>query len=463
MRHAFILPALCLTLAAADPIPLTAPIQKVRLHPDEAWVTRVGRTHVTGPGVHRLVIKDLPQGLELNDVRVSAKGPQDTRLGDLNVGSEAQKVTESPEYQSLKKEVEKRRDRVDALEAEGEALAQEQLFLKGLQASYDKELSGRMAYTLPDAAGVVKLSKGIQERLGEIFTRDRRRRRDLAEAKEEASRAEQELQQRAAERSASPGRAQIEVNTARSGDVEVELTYRTRQARWEPAYEARLSADGKKVELVLFASVRQDSGEDWSGVQLEVTNARASRSLTLASYKGPQVLSYSENPPYAKKRASFAAVEVVAQESARLAPPPPPPAPAQNTYVPDGLAAKDEEAAPSRKSTAWRPLGPWKAARISLPTTNPTASACYPAKWSPASSSWPCHASIPPCTAWPSWPCPAASRSSRARRWFTSRALSAWAWRAWNSRRRANRCNWASAPSAACAFPSSGRTQRRNK
>jgi uncharacterized protein (TIGR02231 family) len=293
---------------------------------------------VTAPGVHRLLFQELPSGLGMDDVRVSAKGPQGSRLGDLNVGSEARKVTETPEYQALKKEREGLRDRQDALEAEGEALGQEQLFLKNLQAAHDKELSGRMIYALPGAGAVVELSKGIQSRLAEILTRDRKRRHELDKAREEAARLDQELRQRAAERSTSPSRALVEMTTTKAGDVEVELTYRTRQARWEPAYEARLASDGRKVELILFASVKQNSGEDWSEVQLEVTNTRASRSLTLAAFSGAQTVTYSENPPYVANRSrsnsAAAVVEVVAASSNFSAPAP---APAQASYIVDAV------------------------------------------------------------------------------------------------------------------------------
>ncbi len=335
MHISALFPLVSLCLLAEAPLPLTAPIQRVRLHPDEAWVTRVGKIHVTSPGVHRLLFRELPAGLGMEDVRVSAKGPQGSRLGDLSMGSEVRKVTETPEYQTLKREREELRDRQDALDAEGEALTQELSFLKNLQAAHDKELSGHMTYALPGAAAVVELSKGIQSRLAEILTRDRKREHELEKLRGEASRMDQELYQRAAERTTSPARALVEISTPKAGDVEVELTYRTRQARWEPAYEARLAQDGKKVELILFASIRQNSGEDWNGVHLEITNTRASRSLTLAAFAGPQNVTYSENPPYTRSRGSAktnsasAVVEVVASSELSA------PAVAQNSFIAD--------------------------------------------------------------------------------------------------------------------------------
>jgi hypothetical protein len=59
---------------------------------------------VSGPGVRQVLFRDLPAGLSVEDVRVSARGPKGSRLGDLTVGSEVRKVTETPEYRALKAE-----------------------------------------------------------------------------------------------------------------------------------------------------------------------------------------------------------------------------------------------------------------------------------------------------------------------------------------------------------------------
>ena len=342
MRKLWLLPCLALTLAAQTPQALTAPIRRVRLHPDEAWVTRVGQAKVPAAGVHRLLLKDLPQGLGMDDVRVAARGPQGSRLGDLSLGSDPRTVAETPEYQALVKELEGLQDRQDALEAEGEALAQERAFLKGIQGAYDKEISGRLTVALPAAASVVELSRGLEGRSNDVLLRDRRRNRELAKLREQLSRLEAELRRRAAERSASPGRALVEIATDRAGEVEVEFTYRNRQARWVPGYEARLAPDGRKVEVALFATVRQGSGEDWNGVQLEITNARSSRTLTLARFSGPGYVGHTEREPQAydsqRRAKGMALMEVLA---------PPPPAMPQNTYVEDAepaSAAAVEEA-----------------------------------------------------------------------------------------------------------------------
>jgi uncharacterized protein (TIGR02231 family) len=329
------------------PISVSAPIQRVRLHPDEAWVTRVGNARIQFAGTHRFLVSDLPPGLGIQDIRISAKSPQGTRLGDFSIGIEARKVTESPDYLAIKKERDALQDHIDSLESSIEAHRQEISFLNEFRAAYDKDVSAKLAAGAISGASIIDVSKSLSDRLTAISAKVRSWLRELGVTREEINRLNTKMRQMASERSASPSRAIVEITTPSPGNVEIELTYRTRQAKWTPAYEGRLAADEKKLELTLFASVRQSSGEDWGNVKLEITNARASRSLELPRLSGAQVITWSDAPP----------------------PPPPPPARiaelserayksvAQNIYIAPDLDMEEsadaamDEAAPAEAAS----------------------------------------------------------------------------------------------------------------
>ncbi len=336
--RACLLSLLGLALAAQTPTDLDAPIRRVRLHPDEAWVTRVGQVRITGAGTAKLVIRNLPPGLGLDDLRVSARGPEGSRLGDLAVSSEVRVVTETPEYKALLKEKEALRDRRDALEAEAEASQAEEAFLRNLQAAYDKDLSAKLVGAAPSSTNLLDLSRGLQGRLGELLTRDRRRQRELERQGQEEARLEAELAKQNAGKRVAPSRVSLELSTPRAGDAEVELSYRTRAARWAPAYEARLAPDRRKLELVLFAAITQRSGEDWDDVRLEISNAKASRSLAVPRFSGAQEVGWM--PPAPPAAPIYAMAEAKGQ--AALAPGVVGGAAVQNTYVMDAASPAEE-------------------------------------------------------------------------------------------------------------------------
>jgi Domain of unknown function (DUF4139)/N-terminal domain of unknown function (DUF4140) len=285
-----VLSAFSMILAAQDPIALTAPIQKVRVHPDEAWITRIGKVHLPGGGTHRIQLKDLPKGLKVEDLQISATGPSGLRIGDLTVKSEPRIVKESAEWKKLEAEMEALRERRDGLEAQGEASQQELTFLKGLQAAHDHELSTRMTYATPDASAVLQLGKGVQERTAELLVQDRKRKRDLERLSREEARLNAEMKRRASEQSDAPSRLELELTARGECSAEVEVGYRSKDAHWRPHYEARLSQDHKRMDFLLYASVTQTTGDAWEGVRLEISNARPSQDLKLSNYNEGRML-----------------------------------------------------------------------------------------------------------------------------------------------------------------------------
>jgi hypothetical protein len=297
MRSLFLFSTLTLCLAAQAPIAMQAPIKRVRLHPDEAWVTRVGKTTLAEAGTHRLQLSDLPTGLGLEDLQVSARGPAGTRLGDVAVRAEPREVTETPEWKKLEADREALKIRRDTMESQLESIRQEQTFLKGLMAAHDKELSGRMTYTLPNAATIVELGRNIQTRLSALMFQDRRLKRDLDNLALEESRLNGELRQRQGQQRTAPSRVTVELTTPAPGAVVLEVSYRQRQARWTPVYEARLTEDRTTLGLALYAAVVQTTGEPWAGVHLELSNAKPGRSLSTPSFDGPQELSWQAPMP----------------------------------------------------------------------------------------------------------------------------------------------------------------------
>lgn len=330
MRRAatLLLPALSCMLTAQEPLLLKAPISRVRLHPDEAWVTRSGRAHVDAAGVHRLDIPNLPSGLRLEDLQASAKGPAGTRMGDVAVRADARAVTETAEWKRLEAEREGLRDRRDALESQRDSLGAEQKFLKELQASHAKELGGRLTYALPSAQSLAEFGKGLQQRLAMLMKEERRAARDLGELAKEERRLDAEMAKRQGEQRTAPSIVRVELLTTAAGMVEVEVLYRQTQARWRPTYEARLSEDRRTLALGLYAAITQKTGEAWDGVKLEISNARPSRGLDFGMFDGPQVVGVSQPADqggYVRERATMD--KSLAVQSNAYAPAPPHPHP----------------------------------------------------------------------------------------------------------------------------------------
>lgn len=350
MRAFLLLPALSILLSAQEPILLEAPIQRVRLHPDEAWVTRVGRVHLPSAGTHRIQVADLPAGLRVEDLQAQARGGAGLRLGDLSVTSDVRVVTETPEWKKLEAEKDALREKRDALEAQGEAVQQELSFLKNLEATHDKELSARLAYTTPNPLGIVELGRNLQARTAELLIAERKRKRDLEKLSREETRIAAAMRLRSSDSRSAPSRVTLELSSMQEGSAEVELGYRVRSAKWRPLYEARLSDDRHKLDLALYASVTQRSGESWENVRMEISNARPSRDLSVPVYTGGMEVGWEKermvSPEVAPKGLSMdkPSLNYATQSMTRAEIAPPPSAPVPTQEAVEASATVIEEA-----------------------------------------------------------------------------------------------------------------------
>lgn len=91
-------------------------------------------------------------------------------------------------------------------------------------------------------------------------------------------------------------RAEVLVSCPAGQQAKVELTYLVGGAGWEPSYEARAHEGEGKVELSLFASVRQSTGEDWLSTQLLLSTAVPSQNARPPEVRPLKVYSQEKEP-----------------------------------------------------------------------------------------------------------------------------------------------------------------------
>lgn len=280
-----------------EPMTLEAPVRRVRLHPDHAWITRRGVLQVGEAGSQRVWIRDLPTWVSLDDVRIAVRGPAGTRMGEVTLQRLTRPFTASPEWNRLSKELESVTNALEKLQhREQSSTLAETLFseLSEVQLSETRRLM---------ASGGVKA-----QTLVDLVTALEVRRLELARGKFELDQSRAKLESQQAELQAALGRLQqeaearpirvgVDLEASRSGPVEVELSYRSQAASWSPTYEARLNADRTRMELVLLAAVRQQTEEDWQGVALELATQQASGALEMPATPFLPPLSFREGDP----------------------------------------------------------------------------------------------------------------------------------------------------------------------
>lgn len=295
--RALVLSSLCLCMAAGD-LPVRAPIVRVRVHPDEAWVSRVAKVSLPQAGTYRVRVEGLPTGLSLDDVRASLRGAEGLRLGNVALASDPRNPTPSEPLKKLEAELKELNRQSSSLSARTMALDEARTLLEEVLA---KELPGteRALYMPATPQALLELCRRVQAEDEAMAERGRLLERESAKLSEKISRMEKALERLRNQEQAAPVSATVELSALAAGTVELELLTRTKEARWKPAYEVHLSADRKDLELACYAQVSQLSGEDWKGVEVEIANAQPSRNLNAPRPRPVVALGYRapEPPP----------------------------------------------------------------------------------------------------------------------------------------------------------------------
>jgi len=281
-------------LAAKDPIPLETTIRSVRLHPSEAWITRVGTIQLPEEGVHRVTISKLPAGLSFEDLRIAARGPKGTRLGDLTVRPTPQTYREHSEWKRLEREQNLTEKSIAQLALQKENLSKARQLFRELKAVHLKAIQRKMSSEAVKPQAIQDLSSAQEVRDLELSRQGASLEEKEAKLEMQREQTRQAMEKFTEESEANPTVVSAELELLKAGLVEVTLSYRTKVATWVPTYEARLSPDSMKLELVLFAAVRQDTGVNWTNVDLELLSQDPSGSLDLPISPNLPVLSYRE-------------------------------------------------------------------------------------------------------------------------------------------------------------------------
>lgn len=274
-----LLPLLAATLigspVCAERLVSPAPVRAVTLYPDGATVTRSLRID-GAPGVHELVVTDLPPGIDAASLRVAATGARigtvslqrDRALPGEDMESDAVKAARE-ELQRLEAALRDRDARVAAIRARAQAAEDTVAFLRALGQS-DNATSG----------DVNALADNVAARLTAA-------RREMIAAETEAKAAEVGREQDveavdraraalAALQSPDNPPAALVISLQTQGPADISITSQTAEASWAPAYDLRLSRADRAITLDRGLMVAQSTGEDWTDAALTLSTARPS-------------------------------------------------------------------------------------------------------------------------------------------------------------------------------------------
>ncbi|MCA8979145.1 MAG: DUF4139 domain-containing protein [Planctomycetes bacterium] len=259
-----VLTTLFAATAAAEAQPVPAPIADVTVHTDRARVTRRS-AQLVADGLYR--VDGLTGSLDRDSLRARVDGGH-----VLSVELRAHELAAPPSARLAAFDEEQR-----ALDAARAVLADELETLNVLATGL-----ARCAKSTDEeraTAGDPAVWSAVQSFLREQGAHDAEARRALEERAAELDRQQADLDRRRGELRTDrfpTYDALVELDVPDAGAA-LELEYLVPASGWEPRYELRTAKDARSVQVAYRASVWQQSGEDWEGVQLALSTAQPQR------------------------------------------------------------------------------------------------------------------------------------------------------------------------------------------
>lgn len=260
--------------AHADTLTARAKVSAVTLFPQGAAVTR--SAEISGAsGRHQIILPGLPYGLDLDSLRIEAEGISINSMTLQQQRAIPDTAPEDPRITEARAEVEAAAAalrgfdaNIAGLFAEAQAAQEAVAFLTSLSRS-----------DAPLGADPMRIAS-------EIATRSREARLAALSAELEAQNLAH--QRRPLEEAEHKARAALDVllsedNTGATLVLEVEMAGRQGRldmtaidtnAGWAPVYDLRLDTDTGTLLVDRGVTVRQATGEDWTGVALTLSTAR---------------------------------------------------------------------------------------------------------------------------------------------------------------------------------------------
>ena len=256
--------------------PLGAPIREVTLLEDRARVRRAGRVALEA-GHNRLLVRDVAPVLQDVSLRGEVAGGGAARMTDLRVRRAVRvRSADRPEQaRELDQRIEQLIERFAELSEERARGEQRYGVLLDILGKAMSEIPEDAAWGMVNQQlwhdtleAMFKRARGLVEGVVEQYGTQL----DLCEDAERLA-----AQRRAFDRWDSELVAWIEldVDAPAAGEAELRVEYVVPCALWRPLHSARLTAAGT-LQFRSAAAVWQNTGEDWSDVQLLFSTARSS-------------------------------------------------------------------------------------------------------------------------------------------------------------------------------------------
>jgi len=295
---------LCLTVLTQEAaIPGEAKIRRVTIYPDRALVAREAKLQIP-QGTSTFTIKDLPAGILGDSVRARLADGTPAQLRGIEVKNYAVSKVVGDRARVLTADREKLQDQAKGIHDRIAAIATRREFILSIKAAVGHEASASVLKEKPKIDDLKSTAAFIEESLLEIADKSRQAERDLRDVQEKMRLVDHELGPLTTAAPLMKTAVTVTVESAQAAAALLEISYIIVGTGWVPFYDIHASVEKGEATILYYGQIIQATGEDWTGVELQLSTAHPARSAKMPDLRP---LAVGSNPG----KGSFATGQMV--------------------------------------------------------------------------------------------------------------------------------------------------------
>lgn len=325
-------------LFAAD-VHAPSSIRQVTVYPSSAFVTRSAQAEVK-PGDTAVVFTDIVPEIDENSIRVQGKGTAQVKILGAQVKQEHTPDAPAPRIKELETKIEALEDASAKLANEKRVLAEEKKYLDSIRLFANQKIPEDLVTRTPTSEELEAPLVFLRTKLRANFENELMLDKELRENQKKIEALRRELEEVSGAGQNTKRSITVEIEVAKAGKLDLDLSYRVGNASWEAVYDARADLPKSEVELVSYAVVRQNTGENWENVDMVLSTAQVVSGGNMPEAEPWVIRPYQPPAPvpvmrraYAAKSASLGMADASMAMEAMSAPEPEPVLSAVNAYA----------------------------------------------------------------------------------------------------------------------------------
>ncbi|HSZ56248.1 MAG TPA: DUF4139 domain-containing protein [Tepidisphaeraceae bacterium] len=267
--------------ALAQVAPATAPaeaedaaaskIVAVTVYQGDALVTREVQVN-EGKGLVELVVRPLPP--QTIDSSLFTESSDGIRVLTTRVRTRAVMDDTRAAVRAREDEIRQLTEKNQDIQKQLEVISQNQAFLAKLEGFTAATMQQLTEKGVLSAESTIKLANYVLERRSADAKQQVTLQQQLAANQGRIEFLQRQLSELASGASRTEREAVIVVDKSNNAAGTVRLNYLVDSAGWQPQYKLRAAGERDPVQIEYLAAVQQQSGEDWSNVQLVLSTAQ---------------------------------------------------------------------------------------------------------------------------------------------------------------------------------------------